>query len=293
MRSKSTMTTAFIMAALLGFLTILGPTTVVRAHEGEVEVVFLGNMGFKFTTLSGKIILTDPWLSGPDSPFGVGEIGDVDLILVGTSHPDNLGDTVEIAINTGATVIATAELAAWIISQGVPQAQMYPMMQGGRCGKPDAPDDPCAPLGISVKVVQAVHTAGVTIPGEIPKGYGGEAIGFIITFENDLRLYFSGDTGLFGDMKLFGELYKPHVAILSAAGRVMMEPEDAALATKFLRKKNHNLRTIIPAHHRINAPIPGLTGTPEKVAVEVKKLGLPVTVLDLVPGVPQILRKRD
>ena len=104
-------------------------------------------------------------------------------------------------------------------------------------------------------------------------------------------MYFSGDTALFGDMKLFGSLFKPHVAILSTWGRFMMEPEDGALATKFLMTDNPNLKTIIPAHHWIKRQVPGATGTPKKVEAEVKKLGLAVTVLDAVPGQTYTLTK--
>ena len=190
-------------------------------------------------------------------------------------------NAIEIAQKTGALLIATAELVAWMGSQGLPRKQGYAMMQSGVYRRD----------GISVKMVQAVHTAGIRIPDQAARGYGGESVGYIITFENGLRLYFSGDTGLFGDMKLFGELFKPHVAILSTWGRFMMEPEDGALATKFLMTDNPNLKTIIPAHHGIKRQVPGATGTPEKVAAEVKKLGLSVTVLDAVPGKTYTLTK--
>ena len=225
-------------------------------------------------TPGGKIIFIDPWLKGnPDAPFGIADVDKADLILISGAHGDNMGNAIELAQKTGALVIATAELAAWMRSQGLGK-QAYAMMQSGLYHRD----------GISVKMVQAVHTAGIKIPDQAARGYGGESVGYIITFENGLRLYFSGDTGLFGDMKLFGELFKPHVAILSTWGRFMMEPEDGALATKFLMTDNPNLKTIIPAHHGIKRQVPGATGTPEKVAAEVKKLGLPVTVLDAVPG---------
>ncbi len=192
-----------------------------------------------------------------------------------------MGDAIELAQKTGAPVIATAALSAWMVSQGLPQKQGYSMMQSGLY-RGD---------GISVKMVQAVHTAGIKIPGQGARGYGGQSVGYIITFENDLRLYFSGDTGLFGDMQLFGSLYKPHVAILSTWGRFMMEPEDGALATKFLMTDNPNLNTIIPAHHGIKRQVPGATGTPAKVEAEVKKLGIRVTVLEAVPGQTYTLKK--
>lgn len=281
MKSIRTMTQAFTVAILLGGLVLLGVTHAVHA-QGDVQMVFLGNIGFKFTTPGGKIIFIDPWLKGnPDAPFGIADVDKADLILVSGAHGDNMGDAIELAQKTGARVIATAELAAWMGSQGLARKQGYAMMQSGVYRRD----------GISVKMVQAVHTAGFKIPDQAARGYGGESVGYIITFENGLRLYFSGDTGLFGDMKLFGELFKPHVAILSTWGRFMMEPEDGALATKFLMTDNPNLKTIIPAHHGIKRQVPGATGTPEKVAAEVKKLGLPVTVLNAVPGQTYTLTK--
>lgn len=266
-------------AAALGCLLLFDGTV---WAQGDITMMFLGNMGFKFMSPGGKIILTDPWLKGnADAPISMDDVDKADLILVSGAHADNLGDAVELGKKTGATVIATAELAAWMVSQGLDAKQTFGMMQGGVYRRD----------GLSVKVVRAVHTAGITIPGQPTRGYGGESIGFIVTFENDLRLYFSGDTALFGDMQLFGSLYKPHVAILSTWGRFMMEPEDGALAAKFLMTDNPNLRTIIPAHHRIKQPVPGATGTPEKVETEVKRLGLPMSVLNAVPGQTYTLTK--
>ncbi len=266
---------------LIGLLLLLVSTPAAYA-QGDVKMVFLGNMGFKFTTPGGKIILTDPWLKGnPDAPIGIDDVDKADLILVSGAHADNLGDAIELGKKTGATVIASNDLVPWMVSQGLDAKQAYGMWQGGVYRRD----------GLAVKVVPAVHGAGITIPGQPTRGYGGAPIGFIITFENGLRLYFSGDTGLFGDMQLLGSLYKPHVAILSTWGRFMMEPEDGALAAKFLMTDNPNLKTIIPAHHGIKRQVPGATGNPEKVAAEVKKLGLPLTVLNAIPGQTYTLTK--
>ena len=278
---RQTMSRRGSIAILLGLLLLFGIPAAGQT-QGDVQMVFLGNMGFKFTTPSGKVILTDPWLKGnADAPITIADVVKADLILVSGGHADNLGDAIELGKNTGATVIATAELTAWMVSQGLDAKQAYGMMQSGLYRRD----------GISVKVVRAVHTAGITVPGQATRGYGGESIGFVITFENDLRVYFSGDTGLFGDMQLIGSLYKPHVAILSTWGRFMMEPEDGALAAKFLLTENPGLKTIIPAHHRILVQVPGATGNPARVEAEVKKLGLPVAVLNAVPGQTYTLTK--
>lgn len=249
---------------------------------GAVEMVFLGNMGFKFTSPDGLVIFTDPWLEGnPDAPMAVADVEEADLILVSGGHGDNVGSAIELAKTTGATVIATAELAAWLGAQGVPKEQLYAMMPGGLYRQD----------GVSVKVLQAVHTAGFWPPEQATPGYAGASIGFLITFENDLRVYFSGDTTLFGDMRLFGELYKPQVAILSTRGRYMMEPADGALAAQFLMTENPELKTVVPAHHLLNAGDPEVAATPDRVEAEVEKLGLPVSVLKAVPGETYTLAK--
>ncbi len=87
----------------------------------------------------------------------------------------------------------------------------------------------------SVKMVPAMHSAGVA---------GGVAAGFIIKFNEGITVYYSGDTALFGDMKLFGELFDIDYAVLPAGDNYTMGPEDALMAAKFLKAK-----TTIPLHY--------------------------------------------
>jgi len=262
-------------AALLMGLLITATGAQGAFAEEAVRLMFLGNMGFQLTTPAGKVILTDPWLEGnPDAPLGVEGIERADLIVVSGAHGDNVDDTVEVAKRTRATVIATSELGAFLVEQGLPSGQLHSMMPGGLYRLDD----------LTVKVVHAVHTAGFWARGEPTPGYGGMSIGFVITFDDGLRLYFSGDTGLFGDLRLFGELYRPHVAILSVAGRYMMEPEDGALAAEFLRTGNNSLHTVIPGHHRLG----GIPAAEAPVSIRLREAieerGLPVKVLSPEPG---------
>ena len=270
------------VGVLAGALAV-GDARPAQAQQGStVEMIFLGNMGFRFTSPEGVVILTDPWLEGnPDAPMAVADVEQADLILVSGGHGDNVGDAVELAKRTGATVIATAELAAWLGDQGVPREQLHAMMPGGLYQQD----------GVSVKVLHAVHTAGFWPPNQATPGYAGTSIGFLLTFENDLRVYFSGDTTLFGDMRLFGELFKPQVAILSTRGRYMMEPGDGALAAQFLMTDNPELKTVIPAHHLLKGGDPEVAATPDRVEAEIEKLGLPVSVLKAVPGETYTLAK--
>ena len=104
-----------------------------------------------------------------------------------------------------------------------------------------------------------------------------------------MRVYFASSSPLTIEFQLFGSRYKPHVALLPIGGRFQMHPDDAAYAAKLLTTENPNLKTVVPQHHRIKQPSPGGPGaTPEAFEVEVKKLGLPVTVLN--PKIGQTYR---
>jgi len=253
----------------------------VAPGEG-VRMVFWGNMTFQFTSPNGKIIITNPWIEGNrDAPLALQDIAQADLLLVGSGHRDDGGwDTIDIAQRTGAKVLAAGELIGWMAEHGLPSQQGVAM---GPSGYWDFD-------GLRIRAVGAIHGSGATAAPGQPPAYGGVAMGFIITFENGLRVYFASDTGLTMDMQLYGMRYKPEVAILPIAGRFMMHPDDAAFAAKLLMTDNPYLRTVVPAHHRLATPSPG-GGTPEAFAAEVRNLGLPLVVLDPKPGQVYTLSK--
>jgi L-ascorbate metabolism protein UlaG (beta-lactamase superfamily) len=104
-------------------------------------------------------------------------------------------------------------------------------------------------------MVDARHSSGIESgPDVFP---GADPAGFVITFENGLKVYHAGDTGVFLDMKLIGELYKPDVAILPIGGLYTMGPREAAKACAYLKP-----RTIIGMHY---GTFPPLSGTPEEL----------------------------
>jgi L-ascorbate metabolism protein UlaG (beta-lactamase superfamily) len=104
-------------------------------------------------------------------------------------------------------------------------------------------------------MVHAIHSCGIKDGDEII--YGGEACGYIIRLPGGLTVYHAGDTALFGDMKLIGELYAPDVALLPIGDHYTMGPRDAAMAIRFL-----NVRHVIPMHF---GTFPTLVGRPEQV----------------------------
>ena len=108
---------------------------------------------------------------------------------------------------------------------------------------------------IEVTMVNAVHSCGIKDGDEIV--YGGEACGYIIRLPGGFTVYHAGDTALFGDMKLIGELYAPDVALLPIGDHYTMGPREAAMAIRFL-----NVRHVIPMHF---GTFPVLTGRPDQV----------------------------
>ena len=242
------------------------------ASAAEVEMQFYGNQHFRFKSPGGKVILINPWITGnKDVPFGIDHYkkGEVDLILVTSGHGDDQGQAVDIAANTGATVFAPAELGAWMAGKiaelGGSKSQVYGGAISGRYHLGD----------ITVQMLQALHGTGISADNY---RYGGFAAGFLITFENGLKVLMAGSTGLTLDLQLFGMRYQPHVVMVPMAGRYMMHPDDAAYATKLLMTDNPNLKTAIPQHFQIKGK-PSWMGTPDEYEAEVKKLGLKVNVL--------------
>ena len=77
-------------------------------------------------------------------------------------------------------------------------------------------------------MVRAEHSSSVTHDGAVHSG--GEPVGYVIELENGYKIYHSGDTGVFGDMKMIGEYYKPDLALVCIGGWFTMGPEEAARA---------------------------------------------------------------
>jgi L-ascorbate metabolism protein UlaG (beta-lactamase superfamily) len=114
-----------------------------------------------------------------------------------------------------------------------------------------------------------VDDGGTSVPG-------GEPCGFVIEFENGLKLYHSGDTCVFGDMAIIRELYAPDLCMLPIGDLFTMGPKEAAYACSLLKPK-----AVIPMHY---ATFPLLTGTPEAFQQELKSRGVMVEVITMKPG---------
>lgn len=238
-------------------------------RSGVVSMEWLGWSHFRFTTVDGKVILTNPFVLNPDSPVTVDDIEKADLVLVPNGHGDEVGSTVQIAQKTGARTVSPFELGTWFMEQGVPQAQVVRSNPGGRFRLDD----------ITVRLVNSVHGSGLPAPTQTTP-YGGPASGFIITFENGWTVYFAGSTAMTYDQALWAQMYKPHMAILPLNGD--REPMDFAMMVKLLMTDNPRLSTVVPHHHRVVQPR-GQTTIAEAQAA-VNELGIDITVMQPLIG---------
>lgn len=176
----------------------------------------------------GMTLVIDPFITGnPHTPVSRDELK-VDYVLLSHGHPDHLGDGIAIAKRCAAPVIAPFELATYCERQG---AQAHPMHIGGGYN---------FPFG-RVKLTIAVHGSG--LPTDEGILYLGNPCGFCIS-SGGKTIYHAGDTGLFLDMKLIGELETIDVALLPIGGNFTMDIDDALMAAEFL-----NARMVIPMHY--------------------------------------------
>jgi L-ascorbate metabolism protein UlaG (beta-lactamase superfamily) len=243
---------------------------------GKVELLWLGQAAWKITTPGGKVIVTDPWLTqNPKTPSDykdLTKLGKVDLILITHGHGDHIGDVKALAAMTNAKVYGPAGLIATLIDLGWVSPE-----QGVRFGK----GGKVQPLGPQITITQtrAEHSSEVTITDQATKQShtypGGEPAGFIIELENGFKIYHMGDTGLFGDMKLIGDYYKPDLILMPIGGHFVMDPKDAAYATReFLKPK-----FVIPMHY---GTTPVLKGTPQEYIAALGQTSTKVFVMN--PG---------
>jgi L-ascorbate metabolism protein UlaG (beta-lactamase superfamily) len=231
-----------------------------------VKLTWIGHASFILDTPGGKRALIDPWMTGnPVCPDSLHDPGDVDLILLSHGHSDHTGDVVRLAQEKSpAAVMCMIELGDYLTSKGVEN-----IIGGNKGGTLSAE-------GVSVTLTHAFHSSSYgEDDGTIV--YTGEPAGLIITLENGYRIYFAGDTTVFGDMALIGELYRPDLAMLPIGDFFTMGPMEAAKAVELLGVKH-----VVPMHY---GTFPLLVGTPQELRDELAKRGLSdVVVEELKPG---------
>jgi len=204
--------------------------------QGKVKIEWLGHEFYRLTSPKGVVVITSPWLTNLDGPVPLDSLARTDFILVPNSHSDDMGNPIEIAALSGATVITPAPLGRWLIEKGLKQDQFRRAGIG----------DQFVLKGITFKIAPSAHDNTLATGAD-----GGPAASFFITFENGFTVFFNGHSTLSGDLPLYASVYQPDMAILGLA----RDPREFAQVARLMTTNNPKLRTIIPSHMRPGAPI--------------------------------------
>lgn len=178
----------------------------------QVEVTWLWRAAFKLITPEGKIVFIDPWLK--DNPLCPHEYKEIekqkaDVIVFTHAHRDHIGDTIEIAKNTGAYIVGAVDMRAMFQEKGIDLARLVMLSYGGTGRAGD----------VSVSMVPAWHTSS-------------PSWGVVLKFSNGFTVYHTGDTCLFSDMSLVKALYEPHLVLIPVGDVYTMDTHAANLACR-------------------------------------------------------------
>jgi len=169
------------------------------------NIRFLGIAAFEITNSQGQVILIDPYLDeNPASPLKVRDLQRVDLVLATHLALDHLGDAAAISRKFGCPVVCGPEVKAFLVQQGADPGLIRTLPWGGQVN----------PRGIRVRAVECHHTSFRQAPDG--QYLTGQPLGFILYADPGVRIYHSGDTAIFSDLKLVGELYRPNIGLLCA-----------------------------------------------------------------------------
>ena len=245
---------AFLRSALVSLALY---SSLAFAQNGKTEVLWLGQATTRITTPTGKVIVIDPWLtSNPKTPASfkaLEALGKVDLILVTHAHFDHFADAPALAKMHKVPVFGPAGLNQSIIALGILPPELS--LRFGKGGS----ILPFGPEGVKITAVHAEHSSELAWTNPVSNKeevhVGGEPVGFILEMENGFKIWHMGDTAVFGDMRLIGEMYRPDLVMIPIGGHFVMNPVDAAMAVRDMIKPKFAL----PIHY---GTTPQLRGTP-------------------------------
>ncbi len=211
-----------------------------------MKLRYFSHSSFQITTDAGQIILIDPFLDGnPTSPVTSSEVG-ADFIVLTHAHGDHVGDAFAIAERTNPLFICVNELANYCISKGFRAHNMH--IGGGY-------DFPFGRLKFTI-----AHHGSMTADNT----YGGEPAGVVLTIDGK-TLYHTGDTGLFYDMKLIGEMTRLDYMLLPIGDNFTMGIGDAVKAVELAAPG-----IAIPMHYNT---FPVIAADPEEFKKQVEAIG--------------------
>ncbi len=214
----------------------------------HTRIRFHGVAAYEIVTRDGRRILCDPFLDeNPGAPCASTDFDKVDLVIVSHAAFDHLGDTDKIAAKYGCPVICGGEVKAWLMDRGIPAEQIRATTWGIRVKV----------AGIEVQPLECHHWSQIRLrDGSF---ISGVPMAYIVYPDEGVRFYHYGDTAIFSDLKLQGELYRPNIGCIGIAnpqeilhlnpmpGEMLtgeMSPAEGVLATKWL-----GLETVLPCHY--------------------------------------------
>jgi L-ascorbate metabolism protein UlaG (beta-lactamase superfamily) len=236
--------------------------------RNKIALTWLGHASWRIRTPEGAALLIDAWIdTNPACPDALKSEAkrDVGVLFVTHGHFDHVNDIAAItAASPGAKVACQFDMAPFLIARGVPEASIVGYNTGGTIDI----------AGVRATMTTATHSSTFNQDGQIIAL--GEAIGYVLRFSNGFTIYHTGDTAVHSDMEIIGKLYKPDLVILPIGDFYTMGPLQAAYALKLIGA------TYALGSHWGSFPI--LTGTPDLLKSECKKLGVKTRVLSLAPG---------
>ena len=222
------------------------------------SLTWLGHASFRLDSPGGKRVYVDPWLDNPKCPESEKDPERCDVIAVTHGHSDHLGSVVAITQKVGSVpIVAQVELKGWLQGQGAQTDDLPGPNKGGTVEVE----------GVRFTLTNAFHSSSSE-----DGTYVGEAAGIVVELENGKKVYFAGDTCVFGDMQLIRQIYEPDVAVLPIGDHFTMGPREAAVALELL-----GVARCVPCHY---GTFPILTGTPEQL----RELSTGVEILAIDPG---------
>jgi L-ascorbate metabolism protein UlaG (beta-lactamase superfamily) len=233
----------------------------------DTTITWHGHACVELVTGGGRTVLIDPWFGNPLSTRPATAVSACDVMLVTHGHSDHLGDALLIGSRTRPHWPAIHELSLWLARNYAGADRVIGMNKGGTVEA----------AGLGITMTGADHSAGDWNDPATTTLYLGEPAGFVIELEDGWRVYHAGDTNVFGDMTLIGELWRPDLAMLPIGGHYTMGPAEAAKAVELL-----GVRHVLPIHY---GTFPALAGTPDELRAAMDVRGLAdVAVHAIHPG---------
>jgi len=204
----------------------------------KAKVTWLGHASIQVES-KGQTIFFDPWIEkNPKCPLKLDDIRQATAVCVTHGHDDHIGDSFQIVKQTGAKLICSPEIGFYAHNKGIRyDEESYPLNIGGSWETDD----------FILTMVVADHTSEIfgeefQKDGTVMPGSG--ATGYVLRLANGPSIYYSGDTGVFGDMAIIRDLYSPDLAICTVGGKYNMGYREAAYAASLILPE-----VFIPIHH--------------------------------------------